>query len=61
MMMVITGLMDNVQRYQQTTGEADRQPKNVDKGKKLIVLDVAPGNLKVIFQHGRSILYLQVS
>jgi hypothetical protein len=55
MMMVITGFMYNVQRYEHATGEADSQSQDVDKRKKFIASDIAPGNFKVISQHGRSI------
>jgi hypothetical protein len=37
--------MDNVQRYQHATGEAGCQTKDVKEGEKLIVFDIAPGNL----------------
>ena len=47
--------MNNVQRNQQATGEADRQAKYVEKGEKLIVPDIAPGNFEIILQHGISI------
>ena len=55
MMAVITRFMDNVQGDEQATREADSEPKYVDKGKKPIVPDIAPGNLKIISQHSISI------
>ena len=56
MMMIITGFVNNVQGNQQATGEADRQTKDVEEGKEFIIPDIAPGNLKIISQHGISII-----
>ena len=53
MMFVLTCFVNDVQRNQQATGEANGHPKDVDEGKKLVVSDVAPGDFQVVFQHGR--------
>jgi hypothetical protein len=49
MVMVIAGLMPDVQGYQQATTEANRQTEYVEKGEKFIVPDIAPANLKIVF------------
>jgi hypothetical protein len=49
MILVITGFMKDVKRYQDATGKANRKPEYVDERKYLVLHQIAPGYFQIVF------------
>jgi hypothetical protein len=48
--------MEDIKDNQDTTGDADGEPSNIDKSIPFLFPDVADGNLHITFKHGSPLL-----